>query len=110
MTRAQLEPTRTALRFTRRQALARPGSTAKTGLLVACDPAHADAPPARGELMPQAVSAVVKASAPAAPRVAALMPFGQATQTSFLPIDSGLTFGPPTDVAAGWDGTLWAID
>jgi hypothetical protein len=34
----------------------------------------------------------------------------KATQTGFSPINSSLTFGAPTDLAAGWDGTVWAID
>ncbi|MDN5918123.1 MAG: hypothetical protein L0I76_24015, partial [Pseudonocardia sp.] len=36
--------------------------------------------------------------------------FRQMAQDGFAPINSALTFGPPTDLAAGWDGTLWAID
>jgi hypothetical protein len=31
-------------------------------------------------------------------------------QPTFNPIASTTAFGPPTDIAAGWDGTLWAID
>jgi hypothetical protein len=34
----------------------------------------------------------------------------QAGQIGFAPIASSLTFGPPADLASGWDGTLWAID
>ena len=29
---------------------------------------------------------------------------------TFNPIASTTVFGPPTDISAGWDGTLWAID
>ena len=29
---------------------------------------------------------------------------------TFTPLPSDLTFGPPTDISMGWDGTLWAID
>lgn len=29
---------------------------------------------------------------------------------SFTEISSRLQFGPPTDISAGWDGTLWSID
>src|SRR5262245_51996642 len=112
----QLAPTANSRRVTRRQMLGRPGNTATTGLLVACDAAQADAPVPRTELMSQAVTAALNGAPAAAAQngtapkaqATALTPFGQATQTSFLPIDSGLTFGPPTDLAAGWDGTLWA--
>lgn len=31
-------------------------------------------------------------------------------QPTFTAIPSSLLFGPPTDIAMGWDGTLWAID
>src|SRR5262245_11536012 len=31
-------------------------------------------------------------------------------QPTFNPIASTTAFGPPTDLSAGWDGTLWAID
>jgi len=31
-------------------------------------------------------------------------------QPTFNAINSVTAFGPPTDIAAGWDGTLWAID
>ena len=31
-------------------------------------------------------------------------------QPTFTAIPSALLFGPPTDIAMGWDGTLWAID
>ena len=55
------------------------------------------------------MAAVLAAAAPAA-QISPLAPFQQAAQTSFAPINSGLTFGQPTDMAAGWDGTLWAID
>jgi hypothetical protein len=29
---------------------------------------------------------------------------------TFTPISSELVFGPPADIAMGWDGTLWAVD
>ena len=29
---------------------------------------------------------------------------------SFTEISSRLQFGPPADISAGWDGTLWSID
>ena len=29
---------------------------------------------------------------------------------TFIPITSTTAFGPPTDISAGWDGALWAID
>ena len=50
-----------------------------------------------------ATSAAAQAGAP-------LAGFQQATTSGFNSINSTLTFGAPTDVAAGWDGTLWAID
>jgi hypothetical protein len=31
-------------------------------------------------------------------------------QPTFNAIASTTSFGPPTDISAGWDGTLWAID
>jgi hypothetical protein len=31
-------------------------------------------------------------------------------QPAFAPIASATTFGPPTDLSMGWDGTLWGID
>jgi len=31
-------------------------------------------------------------------------------QPGFLPQPSALTFGPPADLAMGWDGTVWAVD
>ena len=31
-------------------------------------------------------------------------------QPEFSALPSKLTFGPPTDISMGWDGTLWAID
>src|SRR5215471_1321313 len=52
------------------------------------------------------VSPVLATTKKAAP-VAAIQ---QAIQAGFSPINSTLTFGAPTDVAAGWDGTVWAID
>src|SRR5262245_6848999 len=36
--------------------------------------------------------------------------FGHATQSGFAPISSRGPFGPITDIAAGWDGSLWGID
>ena len=27
-----------------------------------------------------------------------------------LTVSAEPSFGPPSDIAAGWDGTLWAID
>ncbi|MBV9325246.1 MAG: PQQ-binding-like beta-propeller repeat protein [Chloroflexi bacterium] len=33
-----------------------------------------------------------------------------AVSVAALPVSAGPSFGPPTDIAAGWDGTLWAID
>jgi hypothetical protein len=35
---------------------------------------------------------------------------GAAAAPTFNPISSNLAFGPPADIAMGWDGTLWAID
>ncbi|MEN8131884.1 MAG: hypothetical protein ABFS45_17215 [Pseudomonadota bacterium] len=31
-------------------------------------------------------------------------------QPTFTRVPCDLTFGPPTDISRGWDGTLWAID
>ena len=35
---------------------------------------------------------------------------GMPAQPTFTPLPSELSFGPPTDISMGWDGTLWAID
>ena len=88
--------------------LALAGGTAASGLLVASGVAQADAPTLQAAKMSQAVAAVLAA----APLTAAtpLAAFQQAAQAGFVPVNSSLTFGEPADMAAGWDGTLWAID
>jgi len=98
---------RGAGRITRRRLLVLTGGTAASALLASSGIAHAS----RGQTIPQAVAAVL-ASRPqaAAPTMAPLAGFQQATQMGFAPINSSLTFGPPADLGAGWDGTLWAID
>jgi hypothetical protein len=110
-------------RLTRRSLLLLVGGALGAGLLTATRVAHAETPHQEHETPPQAVAAVMVASAPAAatnapgsatnaPAAAinALDSFRHATQAGFVPIDSTLTFGAPTDLASGWDGTLWAID
>src|SRR5215470_828170 len=88
------------------------GSAAGVGLLAVSGTASAN-PPARDQ---QARIGAAVAAALASPALAAaqsgtpLAGFQQATQSGFNPINSTLTFGAPVDVAAGWDGTLWATD
>ncbi len=99
-------------RLTRRRLLALTGGTVGTGLLTASGVAHADLQPQDRETLPQAVAAVL-AGAPAAPAATTMAPlagFQQAAQSGFVPVNSSLTFGAPTDLASGWDGTVWAID
>jgi hypothetical protein len=102
------DPARGTLRLTRRQMLGLAGGAAATGLLVASGVAHADVRQVKAQRMADAVAAVVTV-APVR-RMAPLASFQQAAQTGFTQINGGLTFGPPADIAAGWDGTLWAID
>jgi hypothetical protein len=84
------------------------------GLLAATGTAFAESSaPAHAAVLNEAVAGVL-----GPPRVAAiaaqpkppLVAFRQATQAGLSPINSALTFGAPADLAAGWDGTLWAID
>jgi len=98
------------MRVTRRRMLLVTGATVGTGLLAASGAAQARAA-SRTDAVPQAVVAVLGPVAPkaAAPRTA-FSSFAQAAQTGFAPIASALTFGAPTDLASGWDGTVWAID
>ncbi|MBV9933564.1 MAG: hypothetical protein JO367_04615, partial [Actinobacteria bacterium] len=105
------DPGRGTPRLTRRRLLLLAGGAAGTGLLAASGVAHADLQGNQRETLPQAVAAVMAAAAPAAAAATdPLAGFRQATQTGFAPINSALTFGAPTDLASGWDGTLWAID
>ena len=62
-------------------------------------------------LLDEAVAAVLAPTARSAPSAAPRMAlFEQAAHAGFSPINSSLTFGPPADLASGWDGTVWAID
>jgi hypothetical protein len=87
-------------------------SAAGTGLLSADGSASADAGIHDRMQVSDAVLAVLgpPALASAAQPTQPLAGFCQATQAGFSPINATLSFGPPADVAAGWDGTLWAID
>ena len=99
-------------RLTRRRLLTLAGGTVGIGLLTASGVAHADLQPQDRETLPQAVAAVLAGAppAPAATTMAPLAGFQQAAQSGFVPVNSTLTFGAPTDLASGWDGTVWAID
>jgi hypothetical protein len=98
-----------ATRLTRRRMLLLSVATGSAGLLAASGLAHAESA-AHGQGVADAVAHVLatQTRASAAPRPARL--FEQVPETGFAPIASTLTFGSPTDIAAGWDGTLWAID
>ncbi|MBV9325076.1 MAG: hypothetical protein JO352_14945, partial [Chloroflexi bacterium] len=104
----------TTARFTRRRMLLIVGAATGTGLLAASTGAYArEATADSQQRLAEAVAAVAAASAaPSTAQAASPKPglLEQATQTGFQPIDSKLTFGPPTDLASGWDGTLWSID
>ena len=65
--------------------------------------------------LPSVALAAVATAPPEAAQAAAQKAARQATQLaipqpSFNAIAATTTFGVPTDIAAGWDGTLWAID
>src|SRR5690349_21550241 len=100
-----------APRLTRRQLLVLlGGSAAGASLLASTGTAFGDTTGRdRQALLNEAVGAVL-----GPPQLAGaarpLAAFRQAAQAGFSPINSALTFGAPTDLAAGWDGTLWAID
>ena len=100
-------------RLTRRRLLVLlGGSAAATSLLATTGHAFAEAEARDPQIaLSQAVAAVLAPAAlGAAQATDPLAGYRQATQTGFSPINSTLTFGAPTDVAAGWDGTVWAID
>src|SRR5579884_2536073 len=62
-----------------------------------------------GATVPQAVAAALAAqSQPSS--TPGPSTFERATRSGFVPIASTLSFGEPTDIASGWDGSLWAID
>src|SRR5262245_19421366 len=89
------------------------GSAACASLLATTGSAFADTGTRDGHTrLNQAVAAVLASPvlAPAHTAAAPLATIQQAAQAGFSPINSMLTFGPPTDVAAGWDGTVWAVD
>src|SRR4051794_7976090 len=92
------------------------GSAAGVGLLTVSGTASAESSPARQQVrVSDVVAAVLAPPALAATFAAAqagppLAGYTQATTSGFNSINSTLTFGAPVDVAAGWDGTLWAID
>ena len=88
------------------------GSVAGAGLLAVTGTASADASVHdQHTLLDEAVAAVLAPTARSAPSAAPRMaPFEQAAHAGFSPINSSLTFGPPADLASGWDGTVWAID
>src|SRR5579884_913039 len=104
-----------APRMTRRRLLVLLGGSAVgAGLLGATGTTSAETTPRdRGAVLNNAVAAVlapVVAQPALAQAGAPLAGFQQATHAGFAPINSTLTFGPPADIAAGWDGTVWAID
>jgi hypothetical protein len=102
-----------ALRLSRRKMLVLlGGSAAGASLLAATGDAIAEAQAHdRKTVLNGAVAAVLAPPAFAAAQATDhLAGYRQATQSGFSPISSMLTFGSPTDVAAGWDGTVWAID
>jgi hypothetical protein len=102
-----------ASRLTRRKMLVLlGGSAAGASLLAATGDAFAEANARdRKTVLNEALAAVLAPSALAAAQATDhLAGYRQATQAGFSPINSRLTFGQPTDVAAGWDGTAWAID
>ncbi|HEY1295955.1 MAG TPA: hypothetical protein VGJ60_23000, partial [Chloroflexota bacterium] len=98
-------------RITRRRLLLLLGGSAAGASLLATagNALAATTEHARQAALSDAVAAVL---GPVAVASAAepLAGFQAATQAGFSPIDSSLTFGVPTDLAAGWDGTAWAID
>jgi len=106
-------PVRTP-RLTRRRLLALlGGSAACTSLLAASGSASAETSAHEGHArMDQAVAAVLDqpVRAAAQPATAPLGAIQQAVPSGFSPVNSTLTFGSPTDIAAGWDGTVSAID
>lgn len=102
-------------RITRRRVLVLlGGSAAGVGLLGATGTAFAETNVlAHQVVLNEVVSTVLGPPAVAgvaAQPTAPLAGFRQAAQAGFSPINSTLTFGAPADLAAGWDGTLWAID
>jgi hypothetical protein len=108
-----MHPSNQALRLTRRKMLVLlGGSAAGASLLAATGDAFAEAEARdRKTVLNAAVAAVLAPSAfVAAQTTDHLAGYHQATQAGFSPINSTLSFGSPTDVAAGWDGSAWAID
>ncbi|MBV9172793.1 MAG: hypothetical protein JOZ81_22210, partial [Chloroflexi bacterium] len=91
----------TTARFTRRRMLLIVGAATGTGLLAASTAAYARESTTDGpQGVVQAVAAVAAASAaPSSAQAASPKPslLEQASQIGFQPIDSKLTFGPPTD-------------
>lgn len=70
-----------------------------------------EAQTARQEALARAVAELSSPTPPAPKRQTPKRTiFEQAGQSGFTPIESSLTFGAATDIAAAWDGTLWAID
>ncbi|MBV9172420.1 MAG: PQQ-like beta-propeller repeat protein [Chloroflexi bacterium] len=101
--------------LTRRRLLALLGGSAVSAGLLGATGITSGGTPARdrGAVLNNAVAAVLAPVVvpPAfAQARAPLASFQQATQAAFTPINSSLTFGAPSDIAAGWDGTAWAID
>ncbi|MBV9172436.1 MAG: hypothetical protein JOZ81_20365, partial [Chloroflexi bacterium] len=98
----------------RRMLLLVGGAAAGTGLVAV---SGADAWTDSGQ-QPSSVAQAIAAVLGAGPETAfaqstssnSLGVFQQASQNGFTSINAKLTFGPPTDLASGWDGTLWAID
>src|SRR5689334_7103394 len=102
-----------ALRLSRRKMLVLLGGSAAGASLLAASGDSFAAAGARDRttVLNGAVAAALAPSVVAAAQATdRLAGYRQATQAGFSPINSTLTFGPPTDVAAGWDGTVWAID
>ncbi|MBV9601292.1 MAG: hypothetical protein JOZ87_31150, partial [Chloroflexi bacterium] len=106
----------TSLRLSRRRLLLLAGGAAAvgTGLLAAGKAAYAfeagHTSTVADAVAAAATTTTGDSAAPAASAAPGRRLMEQTSQTGFAPINSKLTFGAPTDLASGWDGTVWAID
>ncbi|MBV9599658.1 MAG: PQQ-binding-like beta-propeller repeat protein [Chloroflexi bacterium] len=94
------------VRITRRQLLLLGGAVVGTGLLAVTRGAQAVS---AAEAMRDALGSVARQEAPATSQTGGLLDRAAPSVTP-LAVAAEPVFGPPTDIAAGWDGTLWAID